>query len=47
MQLGIEFVSKLDPEEVDGELLAELPINYAKTHLVLPLHREDGCDQGR
>jgi len=40
--LGLEYTSAVDPEEVDGELLAELPINYAKTHLVLPCHRDDG-----
>jgi general secretion pathway protein E len=42
MQLGMEYISSLNPEEVDSDLVAELPINYAKTHLVLPCHREDG-----
>ncbi|MFZ5443518.1 MAG: type II secretion system ATPase GspE [Myxococcota bacterium] len=42
LQLGVEYLSRLDPEEVDGELVAELPINYVKSHLVLPYHREDG-----
>ena len=40
---GIEFLTKLDIEDVDADLVAELPINYAKTHLVLPLHRQDGA----
>jgi hypothetical protein len=39
--LGVEYATKLDPEEVDGELLADIPINYAKAHLILPLHREN------
>ncbi|MCK5796053.1 MAG: type II secretion system protein GspE, partial [Deltaproteobacteria bacterium] len=40
---GLQFLEKLDLDEVDEELVADLPINYAKTHLVLPLHREDGA----
>lgn len=42
VQLGIEYLSQLNPEEVDGDLLADLPINYAKSHLVLPIYRENG-----
>jgi general secretion pathway protein E len=41
-QQGLAFSSKLELDEVDGELVEPLPITYAKTHLVLPLHREDG-----
>jgi general secretion pathway protein E len=43
LQLGLEYLSSPSPDEVDGELLAELPINYAKSHQVLPYHRENGC----
>ena len=43
MHLGVEYLSTLDPEEVDGELLADLPINYVKTHLMLPFHRTNGA----
>jgi general secretion pathway protein E len=43
MHLGMEFLSHLDPEEVDAELVADLPINYVKTHLVLPFHRMNGA----
>ena len=42
MQLGVEFVSSPDPDDVDGELLSDLPINYAKNHMVLPFHRVNG-----
>jgi general secretion pathway protein E len=38
--LGVEYATKLEPDDVDGELLADIPINYAKSHLILPLHRE-------
>ncbi|MFH1132162.1 MAG: type II secretion system ATPase GspE [Pseudomonadota bacterium] len=41
MEAGLEYVSVLDVDDVDIDLLAEIPINYAKTHLVLPLHREN------
>jgi len=43
MLLGVEVLASLDPDEVDPELLADLPINYAKTHMVMPLHRENGA----
>jgi general secretion pathway protein E len=42
-QLGMEYLSSIDVEDVDAELLDELPINYAKGHLVLPLHRDGGA----
>ncbi len=42
MQIGVEYVSSPDPEDVDGELLENLPINYAKNHMILPYHRENG-----
>ncbi|MCB9557514.1 MAG: type II secretion system ATPase GspE [Deltaproteobacteria bacterium] len=37
--LAVEYVAIVDPDDVDGELVAHVPINYAKTHLLLPLHR--------
>ena len=43
MHLGVEYLSTLDPEEVDGELVADLPINYVKAHLMLPFHRTNGA----
>jgi len=39
--LGVEFLEQLDPEHVDNELVANIPINYAKIHRVLPLHRDE------
>ncbi|MBW2731424.1 MAG: type II secretion system ATPase GspE [Deltaproteobacteria bacterium] len=38
---GLEYLPKLDFEDIDTLLVDELPINYAKTHLVLPLFRHD------
>ena len=43
MQLGLEFLAEPDPDEVDAELVSGLPINYAKNHMVMPFHRENGC----
>ncbi len=43
MQLGLEFLTKPNPEEVDGDLLDDVPINYAKAHMVMPYHRENGA----
>jgi general secretion pathway protein E len=43
MDIGVEYLSSLDPDDVDGLLLDELPINYAKSHRVLPLYRENGA----
>ncbi|MCC6750795.1 MAG: type II secretion system ATPase GspE [Deltaproteobacteria bacterium] len=42
VQLGMEYFAQLPPELVDAELVTDVPINYAKNHLVLPLHRCDG-----
>ena len=42
-QQGVEYRAVLDPAEVDGELIASVPINYAKNHLVLPLYRHEGA----
>ena len=38
MQLGLEYLGEVNPDDVDSELIAALPINYAKIHLALPLH---------
>ena len=42
MQLGVEFVAKPSADHVDGDLVQDLPINYAKQHMVLPYHRDNG-----
>ena len=43
LQLGLEYLSAPNPEEVDSDLLDNLPINYAKAHMVMPYHRENGA----
>ena len=42
-QVGVEFATVLLPDDVDVELLADLPIGYVKTQRCLPIRRqEDG-----
>jgi len=43
MQLGIEYLSHVELDDIDDALVAELPINYVKVHMVLPLHRDNGA----
>ena len=45
IQLGLRFVEDLKPNEVDVKLIAEIPINYAKTKEVIPIALEDGVLQ--
>lgn len=40
IQLGFPYENKIEVEEIPQELIAELPINYAKKNEVLPLKRE-------
>ena len=39
-QIGIAWVEDLKSSEIDPKLVTEIPINYAKTKEVLPLHME-------
>ena len=43
IDIGVEYLSALDPDDVDTLLLDQLPINYVKSHRVLPLYRENGA----
>lgn len=40
IQLGFPYENKIEVEQVSGDLIANLPINYAKQNEVLPLRRE-------
>ena len=40
IQLGFPYENRIDTEDVSSELVANLPINYAKKNEVLPLRRE-------
>ena len=40
IQLSIPYVEDLKPNDIDAKLVAEIPINYAKTKEVLPLRQE-------
>src|SRR5262249_2599536 len=38
-QLGLPLAAELKPEEVDPELVARVPINFAKAHRLVPVRR--------
>ena len=40
LQLGIQFIEDLKPNDIDPLLLSHIPINYAKTKEVLPFAKE-------
>ena len=40
IQLGFPYENKIEVEQVSGDLISNLPINYAKQNEVLPLRRE-------
>src|SRR3989338_10304981 len=42
IQVGIPYLNKIDPDEIQFELINNLSINYAKRNEVLPLKRENG-----
>jgi general secretion pathway protein E len=39
IQLGMQFVEDLKPNDIDPALVTDLPINYAKTKEVIPLYK--------
>lgn len=41
-QFGLEIRSELPPDDIDSELLEQIPITFAKQYRVLPLGLEDG-----
>ncbi len=41
LQLGIDYLAELLPDDVDVELLADLPIGYVKAQRCLPIRRLD------
>ncbi len=41
IQLGIQFVEDLKPNDIDANLVSSLPINYAKTKEVIPLYQSE------
>lgn len=41
IQLGMAFVDDLKPGDIDATLVTNLPINYAKTKEVIPIHLEE------
>ena len=41
-QLDLPYLARIFPDEVDEDLLKQVPINFAKQARILPLGREDG-----
>jgi general secretion pathway protein E len=41
-QLDLPYLARIFPDEVDAELVKQVPINFAKQSRILPLGREDG-----
>ena len=41
IQLGMQFVEDLKPNDIDPNLVSSLPINYAKTKEVIPLYQSE------
>lgn len=39
-QFGLEFVAEIPVEQVDADLVLDIPISYAKQHGLLPLYKE-------
>lgn len=42
IQLGIEFVDDLKANDINPELINDIPINYSKTNEIIPLEKKDG-----
>jgi general secretion pathway protein E len=43
-QLGLEVADDLPPESIDAELVARVPINFARGHRLIPVRRVPGAD---
>ncbi len=43
VQLGFPYENKIEVDAVSPDLIANIPINYAKQNEVLPLRKEDGA----
>ena len=41
-QLGLRIRAQIDRTDVDDALIQRVPIAFAKSHLILPLHRDSG-----
>jgi len=42
-QMGLEFLPKIEVEEIDPELVAQIPINFAKQYTLIPLRARGGA----
>ncbi|MBI2340431.1 MAG: type II secretion system ATPase GspE [Deltaproteobacteria bacterium] len=42
IQMGIPYVSEIAPDQIPNDLIAKVPINFAKKNEILPIRLEDG-----
>ena len=40
MQIGLQFIEDLKPNDIDPLLVTDIPINYAKTKEIIPIGKE-------
>jgi len=41
IQMGYPYIDRIPSSEIDSELISDIPINYAKQNMVLPISRGD------
>jgi general secretion pathway protein E len=46
IQIGLQFVEDLKPNDIDPKLVNDIPINYSKTKEAIPILRETGGPKG-
>ncbi len=42
LQMGMDYVSEIDPDSIPSDLINTVPINFAKKNDLIPLRREEG-----
>lgn len=42
LQVGIDYINEIIPDEIPSDLINNVPINFVKRNEILPLKREDG-----
>ncbi|MBI4374274.1 MAG: type II secretion system ATPase GspE [Deltaproteobacteria bacterium] len=42
IQLGMPYLTRIDPESISPELMSAVPLNYAKKNEVVPIKKEEG-----
>ncbi len=42
IQMGMEYLNRVNPDEIPTDLISNIPLNYAKKNEVLPIKEENG-----